>query len=232
MDWDMGSLRSLEKAVGQKFSHKHFFNFYCTAISKLPHLGQAWDKSGLSKTFHGQEESLLGMSPFPNKLDGAHLLVLGAVVWGFQIPGCRETPFSTGPHTLSALSHTGGVGCRSISVSVRSLKFQQQWFKAQFSHSQIVLLSDPSAPSQGQEARQWALGYPRASGGMTGANRDSPLTTAQLRGSSVSSRCTNMELGFSCAHISTDMESFVVSTWWWFKRCRISCLVYQGMDLL
>lgn len=136
MDWTEGSLRSLEKVVRQSFLTCIYLT-YCIAISKLPLLGQTWDKPGLSKTFHWQEGSLLGMNPFPNKLDGAPLLVLGAAVWGCQISGCRETPFSTGPHTLSAplLSYPAGVGCKSVSVSVRSLNFQQWWFKAQFSHS-------------------------------------------------------------------------------------------------
>lgn len=116
----------------KKFSGKSFLTnihltSYCIAILKLSLLGQAWDKPGLSKTFHWQEGSLLGTSPFPKKPGDAHLLVLGAAVWGCQTSGCREIPFSTGPHTLSAplLSHTAGVGCRSVSVSVRSLNFQQ-----------------------------------------------------------------------------------------------------------
>lgn len=124
------------KSCQAKFSHMHLFNLLHSHL-KIAILGQTWDKPGLSKTFHWQEGSLLGMSPLPNKLDGAPLLVLGAAVWGCPISGCRETPFSTGPHTLSAplLSYPAGVGCKSVSVSVRSLNFQQWWFKAQFSHS-------------------------------------------------------------------------------------------------
>lgn len=198
-----------KKFSGKSFLINIYLTYYCIAISKLPLLGQAWDKPGLSKTFHWQEGSLLGRSLFPNEPDGAHLLVLGAVVWDCQISRCRKIPFSTGPHTLSGLllSHTAGVGCRPASVSVRRLKFQQWWFKAQFSHSHVVPLSDPSTWSQGQETWQWDLRYLRASQGMTDADRDSPLTASQFRGSLGSSGCTNTQLCFSCPNISTNMES-------------------------
>lgn len=63
-----------EKVVGESFLIRIYLTSYCIAISKLPLIGQAWDKPGLSETFHWHEWSVLGMSPFPNKPGGDSLL--------------------------------------------------------------------------------------------------------------------------------------------------------------
>lgn len=93
-----------EKLSGKSFLTSICLISYCIAISKLPHLGEAWDKPSLSKTFHWQEGSLLGMSPLPNKPDGSHLLVL-ELLFGAVRSQRAEKPLSQQVHTHSVLSY-------------------------------------------------------------------------------------------------------------------------------
>lgn len=86
-----------KKLLGKSCLTSIYFTLCCTAISELPALGQAWDKPGLPESFQGQEKKSPRHEPVPKRAWWCS----SAVVWGCQISGHRETPFSTGPHTYS-----------------------------------------------------------------------------------------------------------------------------------
>lgn len=120
MDWDKGSPRSLEKGFGQKFSHKHSFNFLLHNHLEITTL-----RTVMRQTWSVKDFSLAGGKSL------RHESIPKKAWW------C--SPAGLGSCALSAplLSHAAGVGCRSVSVSVRTLNFQQWWFKGQFSHSHV-----------------------------------------------------------------------------------------------